>query len=734
MTTADAYGPLAELTQLVDEYYQVELTDPSKLPILQQQIWELIRQSHLDEDLQRMMTEDHGHTHEWDDGTTEEGTPLSLASMQGTEIAHVIEELDAYLCQLTGAQIRDGLHVLGDAPDGEQLVGLLQAMTRLPNLELPSLRDAVASFFGLDLAALLDGGGSRLNVDTGSLSRVAERPLVTHSDVLEAVDDICLRLLSELDRQGFRRDRLGEAMVAVLGDTIPSAADAGNSEHAGNAADSGHAGNAANSGHAESAESTGPDAGPEPASRDTSTGRIARVLDSVCDWLVPNLRQTSDEIDHLLHGLDGGHVPAGPSGAPTRGMAHILPTGRNFYAVDPRAVPSAAAWRVGQELAREVLERHLDESGDYPETVGISVWGTSNMRTHGDDIAQILALMGVRPTWQKENRRLTGIETIPLEELGRPRIDVVMRISGFFRDAFPHLIRLLDEAVETVVHLDEPPEENFLRKHYLAEVEPAVEEGECEFDVDRRARYRIFGAKPGSYGAGILPLIDERNWRDQSDFAEAFINWGGYAYTADDDGVDAREVFQQRLSGVQVALHNQDNREHDIFDSDDYLQFHGGMIATIRALTGHKPRHYFGDTQDPSRPAVRDLKEEALRVFRTRVVNPKWIESIRRHGYKGGLELNATVDYLFGFDATAEVVDDWMYEEVARAYALDPEMQEFFQQSNPWALHAIAERLLEANQRDMWKQADPRIIEQLEQTLLDSEAGARPGLQETGTV
>lgn len=676
MTQADAYGPLAELTQLVDEYYQVELTDPSKLPILQQQIWQLIRESHLDEDLQRLLTDpNHGHTHEWDEGTNEDGTPLSLATMRGTEIAHVIEELDAYLCELTGAQIRDGLHTLGAIPDGEQLVGLLAAMLRLPNLDCPSLPASLAAALGLSLETLLDDRGGRLAAPPEQLQRLVDAPLVTCSDALEAIDTLAHRLLQGMQHRRFDPAQIDQVLAQVLENPLLD-----------------------------------------------GTRQLRCVLDFACRQAHPALLGTEAEISHLLAALDGQHIPAGPSGAPSRGMVHILPTGRNFYAVDPRAVPSQAAWKVGQDLANAVLQRHLNECGSYPETVGISVWGTSNMRTQGDDVAEVLALLGVRPQWRQENRRVIGIEVIPLEELRRPRIDVVIRISGFFRDAFPHLIRLLDEAVELVAQLDEPPDQNFVRNHYLQEVDSAVEQGQCQFDADRRARYRIFGAKPGSYGAGILPLIDQRNWQQDADFAEAYVNWGGYAYAADEQGVDARDVFRQRLSSVQVALHNQDNREHDIFDSDDYLQFHGGMIATIRSLAGQQPRHYFGDTQDPSRPAVRDLKEEALRVFRTRVINPKWINSIRRHGYKGALELSATVDYLFGYDATAGVVDDWMYEQVARDYALAPEMQAFFQQSNPWALHSIAERLLEASQRGLWAEPDPDTIAKLQQTLLQAES------------
>jgi len=674
MTTADAHGALGQLMLLVDEYYQVELLDPCKMPLLQQQIWDLIRQAHLEEDLKYLMQKGEGHTHEWDDAVTAEGTPVTLAQMRGGEVSHLIQELDGYLCELAGAQIRDGLHILGQVPEGEQLVGLLQALTRLPNLDVPSLRDAVAQLFGLDLDTLLAERGRPLDTVHPVLARLADRPLASQADALETIDELCHHLLDLLRQHEFQAD----SVDAVIAETFPGR-----------------------------------------LARDNSTA-VGAVLSFVCGRVVPSLRQTTDEIANLLAGLAGRYVPAGPSGAPTRGMAHILPTGRNFYAVDPRALPSSAAWQVGQELAREVLERYRGETGAYPETVGISVWGTSAMRTHGDDVAEILALLGVRPLWQKENRRVVGVEVIPLAELGRPRIDVTIRISGFFRDAFPHLIKLLDDAVQAVAGRDEPPEQNFVHKHYLSDLAANIAAGLP--DAERQSRYRVFGSKPGAYGAGLLSLIDERNWHDDTDFAETYVNWGGYAYGADAQGVEARAAFRQRLAGVQVALHNQDNREHDIFDSDDYFQFHGGMIATIRALTGRQPRPYFGDTHDPARPAVRDLKQEALRVFRTRVANPKWLEGITRHGYKGGLEMAATVDYLFGYDATAGVAEDWMYEQLAQAYTLDPAMQEFFARSNPWALHNIAERLLEAAQRGLWEQARPETLAALRDTLLESEA------------
>ena len=681
LTTAGAYGELEQLAQLVDEYYQVELLDPSKLPLLQRQIWDLIKRARLDSDLARLMTQDHGdHTHEWDQGLTAEGTPVSLASMQGREVAHLLEDLDAYLCELAGAQIRDGLHIFGQAPEGEQLVELLLALTRLPNLDAPSVRVAVAVYYGLALDDMLDALGERLDGPAGPARDGADRlagrvgrSIVTKGDALEAVDVLAGRFLRALQRGGFDEGAIGEAIGATFGD----------------------------------------EGGPVDA--------LVRLGAFVCRELVPKLARTEDETMYLLAALEGRYVPPGPSGAPTRGMAHVLPTGRNFYAVDPRCLPSHSSWEVGQALAREVVERHREATGALPESVGISVWGTSAIRTQGDDVAEIMALLGVRPTWHRENRRVLGFEVIPLPELGRPRIDIVIRISGFFRDAFPHLIGLLDEAVEAVATLDEDPEQNFVRKHYLADLAAGLEDASCEAEAERKARYRVFGAKPGSYGAGILPLIDEKNWNDAGDFARAYVNWGGYAYTANDQGADARDTFRHLLSGVQVALHNQDNREHDLFDSDDYFQFHGGMIATVRALSGRAPRQEFGDSQDPSRPKVRDLKEEALRVFRTRVINPKWLDAIRRHGYKGGLELNATVDYLFGYDATTGVVEDWMYDRLAQAYALDPTMRAFLERSNPWALQAIGERLLEAAGRGLWADPDTETLDALKRTLLETE-------------
>jgi cobaltochelatase CobN len=443
------------------------------------------------------------------------------------------------------------------------------------------------------------------------------------------------------------------------------------------------------------------------------TPAVADVLTFAATELVPRLAGTTDELGRVLHALDGGFIPAGPSGSPLRGLVNVLPTGRNFYSVDPRAVPSRLAWETGQAMADSLLARHLADTGGYPESVGLSVWGTAAMRTSGDDVAEVLALLGVRPVWDEASRRVTALEPVPLADLGRPRIDVTVRISGFFRDAFPHVVTMLDDAVRLVAGLDEPADRNHVRRHAQADLAAHGDE--------RRATTRIFGSKPGAYGAGLLPLIDARNWRDDADLAEVYAAWGGFAYGRDLDGRQARADMETAYRRIAVAAHNTDTLEHDIADSDDYFQYHGGMIATVRALTGRAPRAYIGDSTRPDTVRTRSLAEETARVFRARVVNPRWVEAMKRHGYKGAFELAATVDYLFGYDATAQVVEDWMYEKLADTYVRDEQMREFFHRANPWALHGIAERLLEAADRKLWNAPDPRTLAELRQVYLDTE-------------
>jgi cobaltochelatase CobN len=616
MMRADTYDELAELETLLDEYARLEVLDPSKLPALAARIWSAIERANLQADL----------------GVAE----------RPEDVGKLVEHIDGYLCEVKDIQVKDGLHVLGRPPEGEQLRGLLAAMLRLPGL-----RAAVGAVFGLDEPALVAAPGARVASAPAALLERFPGPAASAGDLVDRIEAAQMALLDALAERDW--DPAGVCEV-VLG--TPDAA-------------------------------------------------VEDLLRLAADDIVPRIRRTPDEITNVLAALRGRFVPAGPSGAPTRGRLDVLPTGRNFYSVDPRALPSELSWEVGQRLADALLERHERETGELPKMVGLVAWGTAAMRTQGDDVAEILALLGVRPTWHPESQRVTGLEVISLEELGRPRVDVTVRISGFFRDAFPHLVRLLDDAVATVAALDEPAESNHVAAHARADAERLA----AELGADgawRRATTRVFGSKPGTYGAGLLQLLDARDWRDDSDLAEVYEAWGGHAYGRGLDGAPAQNAMRECYGRIEVAVKNVDSREHDILDSDDYYQYHGGMVATVRALTGREPAAYLGDSSDPSRVVARTLGEETRRVFRARVANPRWIASMIRHGYKGAAELSATVDYLFGYDATAGVADDWMYEQVAERYLLDPDVAAFMAQSNPWAGRAIAERLLEAADRGMW--------------------------------
>jgi cobaltochelatase CobN len=643
MARADTYGDLAKLEQLLDEYATVQALDPDKLPVVRAQVWELVTAASLHHDLH---AESQPDADEFDDF-----------------VLHV----DGYLCEIKDVQIRDGLHILGRAPEGEELANDVLAVLRARQVfggtvgALPGLRAALAVHFGLDEQELLAGPGAVVKV-TEALTDVADGPAHTGADVVDLLESLARRLVLGTQALDWSVAAVPSVVTDVLGADVPE---------------------------------------------------VAAVLRFACEQVVPRLARTTDEVRNVLRALDGRFVPPGPSGSPTRGLVSVLPTGRNFYSVDPKAIPSRNAFDTGSALADSLLARHRADTGEWPRSVGLTVWGTSAMRTQGDDIAELLWLLGIRPRWDAASRRVTGFEIVSLPELGRPRIDVVVRISGFFRDAFPHVVTLLDDAIRAVADLDESPEDNYVAAHYHADL--------AEHGDRRRASTRIFGSKPGAYGAGLLPLIDARNWRDDGDLAEVYATWGGYAYGAGLDGRPARDDMETAYRRIQVAAKNVDTREHDIADSDDYFQYHGGMVAMVRSLTGDNPAAYVGDSAVPHAVRTRTLGEETKRVFRARVVNPRWIAAMRRHGYKGAFELAATVDYLFGFDATAGVVDDWMYGQLAESYVFDDEVRDFMRKSNPWALRGVTERLLEAAERGLWAEPDRETLDRLRAVYLDLE-------------
>jgi cobaltochelatase CobN len=572
-------------------------------------------------------------------------------------ITSKLQKLDAYLCELKEMQIRGGLHIFGRTPEGQLRTDLLAALVRVPRGPAPSdasIHRALAGDLGL-------GDFDPLDCAFGEPWR-GPRP----------------QALAKISSEPWRTcgdtvERFEKLVIELIEGRCAA----------------------------------------DPAWRQT-----AAVLEHLRADIAPRLDACgTQEIEGLLTALDGCFVSAGPSGAPTRGRPDVLPTGRNFYSIDNRTVPTPTAWELGKASAEQLVTRYLQEHGTWPKAIALSAWGTSNMRTGGDDLAQALALMGARPQWEPSSRRVTGFEILPLAQLGRPRIDVTLRVSGFFRDAFPAQITLIDSVVRAIAARDEPEEENPIRARVLADAARLAARGVPVAIARRRASHRVFGAKPGAYGAGLQAMFDERLWKTEKDLAEAFLVWGHYAYAGDTPGAPERELFETRLRQVDAIVHNQDNREHDILDSDDYYQFAGGLAVTARVLKGERVPVYHGDHSRPERPVIRRLEEEIGRVVRARAVNPKWIEAMMRHGYKGAFEIAATVDYLFAFAATTGAVRDHHFEAVYNAYIADERVRNFIAEKNPGALRDIAERLKEAIDRGLWSPASNSAYARLDELL-----------------
>jgi cobaltochelatase CobN len=646
LTRAELYGGLEKLEALIDEYYEAQSLDPTRLKIISDRITNLVQQEKLDED-------------------------LGIKPTDTQTLAQFLTVADGYLCELKEAQIRDGLHIFGQCPDGEQLRDLIIAIARSPSYGRLGLTQALAQDLGLEFDPLNASANETWNVSNG-----------LHQDKIN-------------DRRFQSARNLGDA-IAILEEIAIELVD--------------------RLIHEKPTTHYPLSITPYPLTL------TSRQLQWIQQTLLPNLIKSDREIINLLKALDGKYIPSGASGAPTRGRPEVLPTGRNFYSVDIRGIPTETAWSVGSKAAEVLIERYTQENGEYPQSLALSIWGTSTMRTGGDDIAQVLALMGVRPVWDSVSRRVVDFEILPASILQRPRVDVTVRISGFFRDSFPNIIDLLNKATQAVADLPETEDVNPLGNHVREEQQQLEAQGVEPETAKAKASYRIFGSKPGAYGAGMQGLIEAQNWQSDEDLARAYLNWSSYAYDNTGTGHAAPESFKRRLKQLQIVLHNQDNREHDLLDSDDYYQFQGGITAAVRSLTGKNPEVYFGDNSQPSNPRVRKLTEEIARVYRSRVVNPKWIEGVMRHGYKGAFEMAATVDYLFAYDATANCVADHMYAGVAQAYIFDQQVQEFIQSKNPWALRDMAERLLEAHQRGLWRNVDPQMIDNLKAIANQSEA------------
>lgn len=612
LARAETYGPLKDLEALVDEYYEASGVDPRRLGVLRGEILSLAQSLGLDRD---------------------------VGIAPGDADADALAKLDNHLCELKEMQIRDGLHIFGQSPQGSLRTALLVALARVPGGGAISLHRALAADLGLGFDPLICILGDPWTGPRPAVLGPADG-WRTAGDTVERLEALASQLVEDADPEA----------GAVIGP------------------------------------------------------QTAAALAYVRNTLAPAIDACGPaEIAGVLAGLAGRFVAPGPSGAPTRGRPDVLPTGRNFYSVDTRVVPTPAAWTLGWASAQRLCERHAQDQGQWPTAMALTAWGTATMRTGGDDIAQGLALMGVKPTWDAASRRVTGFEILPAGLLDRPRVDVTLRISGFFRDAFPGLVDLFDSAARAVAALDEPDEVNPLAARVRQETASLRAAGVSAADAARQAGYRVFGSKPGAYGAGLQALIDERGWETAADLARAYVAWGGFAYGASAEGQSAHGLFERRLAAAEAVIQNQDNREHDILDSDDYYQFEGGMTAAVRELSGTQPAIWHGDHSRPENPVIRSLKEEIARVVRGRAANPKWIAGCRRHGYKGAFEMAATVDYLFAFAATARVVDDHHFDAVFDAYLGDESVRGFLAGANPRALEEIADRFAEAISRGLWR-------------------------------
>ncbi len=645
---AGLHGGLQELEALLDEYWQATQLGGERAGRLRSMLAERL-----------------------------EAMELPLGSEDGLE--ERLAAADGYLCELKEAQIRLGLHVYGCLPGRERLAELLLCLARPPQAGTPGLTQALARDLGLDLDPWSDPEEQPLDPDDAGrwaqLSLTRPQPFGAPArESVRCVGDVVAWL--EAWALDLVRHELG---LQGLGAMAPLAARPSSPE-------------------------------PVPLGDGVSSQRALRHLR---DQLLPRLLACAEAERHaLLQALGGGRIAAGPSGAPSRGRPDVLPTGRNFYSVDLRGLPTESAWDLGRRSAELLLELHRQEEGEDLRVLVLSVWGTATMRNGGEDIAQALALMGVRPVWDGPSRRLVDLEVIPLSLLGRPRVDVTLRISGLFRDAFPQLVRWVNTACQLVANLDEEETDNPLAA-------AARSEGHAS---------RVFGSAPGAYGAGLQGLIDSGNWENRGDLGEAFLAWSSWRYDSEagsEGGLAAagdRQGLEQRLAAVQVVLHNQDNREHDLLDSDDYYQFQGGLSAAVERLQGRAPSLWFGDHSRQSRPRLHRIEKEFDKVLRSRLLNPRWIEAMAAHGYKGGFEMAASLDYLFAYGASTGRVPQWSYGALCDTWLASQPVLDFLRDANPWALRDMAERLLEAHHRDLWKVARPSQLEHLRELVLQSEA------------
>lgn len=569
-----------------------------------------------------------------------------------------VDDLYDYVVDVKENLIKDGLHILGEVPEGKRLEEMVYSLTRLDNGEVPSLRGSIAALGGYSVIDL-QNNASGTDPGTGLLN----------GQVLDRIEAETDSLISEMASRGFDMD---DCISHVKG-RYP--------DH----------------------------------DRD-----LLESVSFICGTLYPSICRMGREVDSIMEALQGRYVEPGPSGCPTRGRAQLLPTGRNFYSIDPESVPWHSSWEIGRRMADQMLERYIDEHGTYPKTIGIVVWATDTMKTGGDDIAYILWLMGLRPVWTGYAGRVKGLEVIPLSELGRPRVDVTLRISGLFRDTFPNLVELIDQGVGMIAGLDESDEDNYLAANIRRDVVKAIADGIPEDRARDEAMMRIFGDAPGTYGSGTNILIRTSDWKDVSDIGDIYCSYGQYAYGGGRKGVASPQSFRRRLELMEVTVKNSTSREYDMLDNDDVYNDLGGFNAAVRAVSGRMPMSFIGCSADTSNVKTRTIDEEGRYIFRSKILNPKWVEGLKQHGFKGAEEISNMAEYVFAWDATSDIIDPWMYQSIADRFLFDEENSEWLRDANPYAMYETASWLLEAIGRDMWD-ADEETKRRLEQLYMDLE-------------
>ena len=633
---AGAFDELAELEKMADEYSHFQKQDSEQAAELEKKIIELAHETKLDE---------------------------SIAYDETKSFTDYLAELHEYIEELQDSEIHVGLHVLGQPPEGDILIGEVMHLLRLSNGPVPSLYNLWAEKFSLNFEEL-----------EKNPSAIVEAFDLTGGELLRRIRNESRAFVTAIAEKGFTEQSVNAAMQ------LPETAE-----------------------------------GPEEWQQ-----KIKSLGQYIIEEIYPRLARTTDELDHTLAALSGKYVAPGPSGSPSAGGVDLLPSGRNFYGVDPRALPSQAGWMAGKKLGDRMIEKYITDEGKYPENIGMVLWSGPNMRSSGQDIAEFLYLLGVKPVWQKGSLRVTDLEVIPLDELKRPRIDVTARISGLFRDTLPHLAELMDKAVLMVAKLDESDDDNFVRKHIREDSEALQADGASADDAWRNAAFRVFGDAPGTYGSGINVVLDAKNWESEKDLADVYVRWGGHVFGGGQRGVYQPELFKKRLAQMELTVKNEENHDMNILSSDDYNGFHGGMIAAVKSFGQKTPVSYVGDSANRGAPKIRTVAEEMKRVVRTESLNPKYIEGLMQHGYKGAMDMANRLNISFQWDATSSVMEDWMYNDYAEKYAFDPKVQQWMKKVNPWALQNIAETLLEAEQRQMWN-ADDETKEKLQELYLSVE-------------